>query len=604
MAVVMLCGIGAFSEIEAYAKEGDDTTTAQLYQELEQQFGDAEWALKKAVMKKYADTGRLTIVLDPGHDSTHHGATRRGLLEEELTLKIAKYCKEELERYQGVDVYLTRTASACPNPGSTSTMDNYYRVAWAAGIGADAYVSLHLNVADRSSVSGVEVYAQNTAYRPDLSSTSKSLSWNIANELQGLGLSNGGVKTRNSTDGIRYPDGTIADYYSVNHNSKLFGFPGIIVEHAYLTNATDIQRFLGNENGLKQLGIADATGIAKYYGLVQEDYSVVFDATYYREHYADLQAAYGNDENALFMHFIQYGLPEGRVASPTFDIAYYKKNNPDVAQCYGNDLGKICTHFVKYGMKEGRRASGSFDVKSYQLQYADLRQAYGDDLSKYYQHYARFGYKEGRKGTGCTKRNGYVTGYKGVDYSSIYDCEYYLAKNADVRQAFGTNDDISVLKHFVTYGMKEGRQASAGFDVHSYRRQYSDLRNIYGKDLAEYYLHYINWGKKEGRQGTGCASLQGATTIYRGQNYAAVYDYTYYVAHNPDVRQVFGEDEQAVLEHFVTYGMKEGRQASAGFNVQFYRNQYRDLQSAFGNDWKAYYVHYLNYGLQEGRIGR
>ena len=37
------------------------------------------------------------VALDPGHDSTHTGAGANGVREEVLTLKIAKYCKEELE---------------------------------------------------------------------------------------------------------------------------------------------------------------------------------------------------------------------------------------------------------------------------------------------------------------------------------------------------------------------------------------------------------------------------------------------------------------------------------------------------------------------------
>lgn len=130
---------------------------------------------------------------------------------------------------------------------------------------------------------------------------------------------NAGVKIRNSNDGSTYPDGSVTDYYSVNHNSKLLGFPGIIVEHAYLTNASDIRYFLGNENGLRQLGVADATGIANYYGLSKEDYSAAFDASYYYNHYGDLQEAYGYDEKALLNHFLNYGLAEGRVASPIFD---------------------------------------------------------------------------------------------------------------------------------------------------------------------------------------------------------------------------------------------------------------------------------------------
>ena len=321
------------------------------------------------------------------------------------------------------------------------------------------------------------------------------MSQNIANVLHWIGLSNAGVKTRNSDDGTKYPDGSATDYYSVNHNSKLLGFPGIIVEHAYLTNASDIRYFLGNENGLRQLGVADATGIANYYGLSKEDYSAAFDASYYYNHYADLQEAYGYDEKALLNHFLNYGLAEGRVASPIFDITYYKKNNQDLVAAYGNDLKKYCTHFAVYGMNEGRQGCASFNVNSYKLQYVDLRQAYGNDLSKYYKHYMKYGYRENRKGTGCTSRQGYVTQYNGVDYSSVYNCDYYLANNADVKNAFG-NDDIAALQHFVNYGMNEGRRACSDFNVTSYRLQYADLRNAYGGKQKSYYEHYMRYGKR------------------------------------------------------------------------------------------------------------
>ena len=42
----------------------------------------------------------IVVVLDPGHDDTHAGARRNGLEEEDLTLKIAQYCKAELSQYQ------------------------------------------------------------------------------------------------------------------------------------------------------------------------------------------------------------------------------------------------------------------------------------------------------------------------------------------------------------------------------------------------------------------------------------------------------------------------------------------------------------------------
>ena len=58
-----------------------------------------------------ARTGNIVVALDPGHDSSDAGARGNGLKEEELTLKIANYCKEELEQYDEVYVYMTRTST-------------------------------------------------------------------------------------------------------------------------------------------------------------------------------------------------------------------------------------------------------------------------------------------------------------------------------------------------------------------------------------------------------------------------------------------------------------------------------------------------------------
>ena len=206
------------------------------------------------------------VMLDPGHDSTHAGARKNGLQEEVLTLKIAQYCKAELEQYKHVKVYMTREGSGCPLPGSTSVQDNRNRVATAASVGADIYVSIHLNSAGSGSAKGAEVFYPNSSYRPDIGSAGANLAIQIQRQLVALGLQNHGISIRNSGDNSRYPDGSLADYYGVIKNSKLSGFPGVIVEHAYVSNASDAA-FLRSESNLQALGIADATGIAQYLGL-------------------------------------------------------------------------------------------------------------------------------------------------------------------------------------------------------------------------------------------------------------------------------------------------------------------------------------------------
>lgn len=85
--------------------------------------------------------------------------------------------------------------------------------------------------------------------------------------------------------------------------------------------------------------------------------------------------------------------------------------------------------------------------------------------------------------------------------------------------------------------------------------------------------------------------------------YRAVFDASYYYNTNPDVAAACGMDEEALFNHFVTFGVYEGRSASAEFNPQAYRQGYTDLQEAFGGDMAAYCRHYVSFGRAEGRCG-
>jgi hypothetical protein len=188
-----------------------------------------------------------------------------------------------------------------------------------------------------------------------------------------------------------------------------------------------------------------------------------------------------------------------------------------------------------------------------------------------------------------------------VDYSAVYDYNYYVNKYPDIKKAFGY-DDSAVLAHFVKHGINEGRQAKATFNLQSYKNRYSDLRKAYGSNNAKYVLHYIKYGQKEGRVATGYeTTVVGATTVYNGVDYSAVYDYNYYVNKYADIKKAYGYNDSAVLAHFVKYGMKEGRQAKATFNVTVYRNNYADLRMVYGNNLKAYYLHFIKHGKREGR---
>ena len=223
--------------------------------------------------------GEIVVALDPGHDNRHGGTSGSGLTEQELTLKIAKYAKAELETYNGVKVYMTRTTAACPYPETgTSGACIEKRVQAAAKAGAKIYVSLHLN-SGPASANGAEIIIPNSSWKPQLSTQGKELAEKILNELAAVGLNKRPtpIYSKDTTVNEKYPDGSISDYYSVQICAKEAGIPGIIVEHAFLSNANDVNKFLKTEAGLKKLGVADATGIAKYLGLSKGQWVQVGD---------------------------------------------------------------------------------------------------------------------------------------------------------------------------------------------------------------------------------------------------------------------------------------------------------------------------------------
>ena len=223
--------------------------------------------------------GEIVVALDPGHDNRHGGTSGSGLTEQELTLKIAKYAKAELETYNGVKVYMTRTTAACPYPETgTSGACIEKRVQAAAKAGAKIYVSIHLN-SGPASANGAEIIIPNSSWKPQLSTQGKELAEKILNELAAVGLNKRPtpIYSKDTTVNEKYPDGSISDYYSVQICAKEAGIPGIIVEHAFLSNANDVNKFLKTEAGLKKLGVADATGIAKYLGLSKGQWVQVGD---------------------------------------------------------------------------------------------------------------------------------------------------------------------------------------------------------------------------------------------------------------------------------------------------------------------------------------
>ena len=253
----------------------------------------------------YAE-GRMAnfvVVLDPGHGGFDPGTSGQGANEKSLTLKIAKYCKEELEKDGRIQVYMTRETDTGVGGAQDVSTDLKNRISFAVSKKANLFVSIHLNAAS-SNAYGAEVYYPNSNYRPEIGEKGQKLASSIQKQLVSLGLYNRGVKVSNSQNS-KYPDGSVQDYYYVIQQSKRNGFPGIIVEHAFLSNASDYQKYLSSDEKLKALGEADAKGIIEYinsnenlgnWELEGNQWKYVYaDGTYVKDRWLNL--------NGIWYHF-------------------------------------------------------------------------------------------------------------------------------------------------------------------------------------------------------------------------------------------------------------------------------------------------------------
>lgn len=209
----------------------------------------------------------ITLCLDPGHGGAESGTLNyNGTgLEKDYNLKIAKYCYDELQKYN-CKVVMTRSTD------KYMTLEE--RAEYAKQQGAQYLISFHLNASQKHNAYGAEVYYPNTNWRPDISAKGKVMAQSIQNELVKLGLYDRGIKFRTIDineypNPHRYDDNSIADYYGVIRNAKTRGITGLIIEHCCMDNASDFNKYLGSEEKIKQLGVADANGIVAALGLTK-----------------------------------------------------------------------------------------------------------------------------------------------------------------------------------------------------------------------------------------------------------------------------------------------------------------------------------------------
>ena len=154
---------------------------------------------------------------------------------------------------------MTREADKDFDTALAKDLEN--RVQLGKELGADVFVSFHLNASVAHNIRGAEVICP---HREPVKEDSFLLANCILDELTALGIKRRGIVTKNSNDTVD-SNGNPVEYYAINRHAANRNMVGIIIEHCFMDNEEDKQ-YLADDEALKRLGEADARGIAAYFG--------------------------------------------------------------------------------------------------------------------------------------------------------------------------------------------------------------------------------------------------------------------------------------------------------------------------------------------------
>lgn len=201
----------------------------------------------------------VIVVIDPGHGGENLGAEYENYVEKEMTMIVANAMKEELEKYDGIQVYMTRYGDI------ETDMTLEERSEFAKSVNADFMFCLHFNMSEYHTLFGAECWisAFGDEYSKGYSFASVEMDL-----LQELGLYSRGIKTRLNKKGT--------DYYGIIRTAAEREIPCVLIEHCHLDQEND-KPFYDYDEKLKAFGKLDATAAAKYFHLRSEvlgvDYS-------------------------------------------------------------------------------------------------------------------------------------------------------------------------------------------------------------------------------------------------------------------------------------------------------------------------------------------
>jgi len=361
-----------------------------------------------------------------------------------------------------------------------------------------------------------------------------------------------------------------------------------------------------------------------------------FDAEYYLEHNEDVRES----EADPLLHFCEYGWHELRDPSPDFSTRYYLNANPEVRNAGINPL----VHFVTIGEQQGLKgklpdiktlpetakeahisreiseAAPHFDAEFYLARYGDVVESGMNPL----EHYMYYGWHEGRDPCAQFSTSFYLSANPDIRASGVnpfwhyivagraearagvspamspeatvlaphFDIDFYLEQCRKLRET-----DDNPIEHYLREGWQNNLDPHPGFSTVWYLENNPDIR----ASGVNPFWHYIVAGRKEGRpahpEGWDAADMDYGRAVEADVEAIRPYfDPEFYLYRNPDLVQA----DIDPVEHYCTYGWREGRDPCSSFSTRFYLESNPDIKRLNINPFR----HYVTAGHEEGRLPR
>lgn len=264
----------------------------------------------------------------------------------------------------------------------------------------------------------------------------------------------------------------------------------------------------------------------------------VFDAPWYRAHYADaIRGLADPSDQGVLDYYLMEGQRAAHSPNAWFDEAWYRRAHPPLAGLL--ESGAVVSgldHYCRNGHCLDNRPHWLFDERLYRRRNPDLTDEVLQDRRLYngYDHYLRNGSREGRVGHALFDANYFITQFDPETVARIretgayryyltrlqefpreprttlyFDPEWYVRTYPAVAQALAAATCRVALEHYLCNDTPERYDPLSDFSEAWYRANNSDVATaIEQRQIRNGYVHFLLNGARECRTPSAALDLK------------------------------------------------------------------------------------------------